>query len=49
VPYADNQGISIHYRVEGEGPPFILQHGFTQSTTTGSNSGTWMPSSAITD
>jgi pimeloyl-ACP methyl ester carboxylesterase len=29
--YADNRGIRIHYRVEGEGPPLILQHGFTQS------------------
>src|SRR5215472_8898423 len=30
MSYADNQGIRIHYRVEGEGPPFVLQHGFTQ-------------------
>jgi len=31
MPYADNQGIRIHYQVEGEGPPLVLQHGFTQS------------------
>jgi len=31
MSYADNQGIRIHYRVEGEGPPLVLQHGFTQS------------------
>src|SRR2546430_6700803 len=31
MPYADNQGIRIHYQNEGEGPPLVLQHGFTQS------------------
>jgi len=31
MPYADNQGVHIHYRVEGAGPPLVLQHGFTQS------------------
>ena len=31
MPYADNQGIRIHYQIEGEGPPLVLQHGFTQS------------------
>ena len=25
MPYVDNQGIRIHYKVEGQGPP--LQHG----------------------
>jgi len=30
MPYADNQSLRIHYRVEGEGPPLVLQHGFTQ-------------------
>jgi pimeloyl-ACP methyl ester carboxylesterase len=30
MPYANNQGVRIHYRVEGEGPPLVLQHGFTQ-------------------
>jgi pimeloyl-ACP methyl ester carboxylesterase len=29
MPYADNQGIRIHYTVEGEGPPLVLQHGST--------------------
>jgi pimeloyl-ACP methyl ester carboxylesterase len=29
--YAVNQGIRIHYRVEGEGQPLVLQHGFTDS------------------
>ena len=27
MPYAINQGIRIHYQVEGEGPPLVLQHG----------------------
>jgi len=32
MPYADHQGIRIHYQVEGEGPPLVLQqHGFTHS------------------
>jgi pimeloyl-ACP methyl ester carboxylesterase len=26
MPYADNQGIHIHYKTEGEGPPLVLQH-----------------------
>lgn len=30
MPYADNHGVRIHYQVEGEGPPLVLQHGFTQ-------------------
>jgi len=29
MPYATNQGVRIHYRVEGEGPALLLQHGFT--------------------
>lgn len=29
MPYATNQGVRVHYRVEGEGPPLALQHGFT--------------------
>ena len=29
MPYATNQGIRIHYKVEGQGPPLVLQHGFT--------------------
>lgn len=31
MPYAKNQGIRIHYRVEGDGPALVLQHGFTSS------------------
>lgn len=27
MPYADNQGIRIHYEVEGAGPPLVLHHG----------------------
>ena len=26
MPYADNQGIRIHYQTEGEGPPLVLHH-----------------------
>ena len=26
MPYADNKGIHIHYKTEGEGPPLVLQH-----------------------
>lgn len=29
MPYATNQGVRIHYRVEGKGPLLVLQHGFT--------------------
>jgi len=28
MPYATNDGTRIRYRVEGSGPPLILQHGF---------------------
>ena len=31
MPYAHNQGVRIHYQVEGDGPPLVLQHGFTSS------------------
>jgi pimeloyl-ACP methyl ester carboxylesterase len=31
VPYASNDGTRIHYEVEGNGPPLILQHGTTGS------------------
>ena len=27
MPYADNNGVRIHYQVEGEGPPLVLHHG----------------------
>src|SRR5215471_18957141 len=32
MPRVDNKGISIHYRVEGNGPPLVLQHGFSLSS-----------------
>jgi pimeloyl-ACP methyl ester carboxylesterase len=31
MPNAGNHGVRIHYRVEGDGPPLVLQHGYTQS------------------
>ncbi|MFQ5872511.1 MAG: alpha/beta fold hydrolase [Dehalococcoidia bacterium] len=31
MPYAENQGVRIHYHVEGDGPPLVLQHGLTAS------------------
>lgn len=31
MPYVNSQGVRIHYQVEGEGPPLVLQHGFTDS------------------
>ena len=31
MPHATNQGVRIHYRVEGEGPALVLQHGFSWS------------------
>lgn len=27
MPYATNQGIRIHFEVEGAGTPLVLQHG----------------------
>src|ERR1700752_2116936 len=39
MPRVDNKGISIHYRVEGNGPPLILQHGFSDSSETWSERG----------
>lgn len=29
MPFANNNGIKIHYEVEGQGPPILLQHGFS--------------------
>jgi pimeloyl-ACP methyl ester carboxylesterase len=29
MPHATNQGVRIHYRVEGEGPALVMQHGIT--------------------
>lgn len=34
MPYAVNEGVRIHYRIEGEGEPLVLQHGFTDSLET---------------
>jgi pimeloyl-ACP methyl ester carboxylesterase len=31
MAYADNKGVRIHYRVEGNGPPLVLQHGYSDS------------------
>jgi pimeloyl-ACP methyl ester carboxylesterase len=31
MPYANHQGVQIHYQVEGQGPPLVLQHGFADS------------------
>ena len=30
MPYAENAGVRIRYEVMGDGPPLVLQHGFTQ-------------------
>lgn len=34
MPYANNNGTRIHYHVEGDGPPLVLQHGFTSCIAT---------------
>jgi pimeloyl-ACP methyl ester carboxylesterase len=31
MSYAHHQGLGIHCQVDGEGPPLVLQHGFTSS------------------
>ena len=31
MPYTDNNGVRIHYHVEGEGTALVLQHGLTSS------------------
>ncbi|MEE8290616.1 MAG: hypothetical protein V3R80_03965 [Candidatus Tectomicrobia bacterium] len=31
MPYVENAGVSIHYHVEGDGSPLVLQHGLTSS------------------
>jgi len=31
MPYADDQGVRIHYEVEGNGPPLVLLHGYSGS------------------
>ncbi len=34
MPYAENNGVRIHYQVEWEDPPLVLQHGFRSSLKT---------------
>ena len=34
MPYVDNAGVKIHYHVEGDGPPLVMQHGLTNSLET---------------
>ena len=34
MPFALNGGVRIHYAVEGNGPPLVIQHGFTDSMQT---------------
>jgi pimeloyl-ACP methyl ester carboxylesterase len=34
MPYATNEGLRLHYRNEGAGPPLLIQHGFTDSAET---------------
>lgn len=29
MPYVDNQGVRIHYHLEGEGPPLVVLHWLT--------------------
>ena len=31
MPFVMNQGLRIHYRVDGDGPPLVFQHGFGDS------------------
>lgn len=31
MPFANNEGVKIHYKIEGEGTPIVLQHGFMAS------------------
>jgi pimeloyl-ACP methyl ester carboxylesterase len=31
MAFADNQGVRIHYEVEGKGFPLVIQHGYTDS------------------
>ena len=31
MPYVDNDGVKIHYHVEGNGPDIVMQHGLTNS------------------
>ncbi len=31
MPYFDNDGIKIYYEIEGEGPPVVMIHGFSEN------------------
>lgn len=31
MPRVNNKGVSIHYKIEGDGPPLVLGHGFSDS------------------
>lgn len=31
MPYVSNRGVRIHYELEGQGAPLVLQHGFSRS------------------
>jgi pimeloyl-ACP methyl ester carboxylesterase len=31
MPFIQNAGVAIHYEIEGDGPPLVLQHGATDS------------------
>jgi len=33
MPFADSQGVRIHYELEGAGPPLVLMHGFSGNRT----------------
>ena len=39
MPHTDNGDVSIHYEIDGSGPPLVLQHGFTDSLATWYDSG----------
>jgi pimeloyl-ACP methyl ester carboxylesterase len=34
MPFIENAGVPIHYEIEGNGPPLVLQHGVTDSLQT---------------
>lgn len=33
MPYTDNDGVQIHYEMEGDGQPLVLQHGLSSNLT----------------
>ena len=39
MPYANNHGVHIHYQVDGQGPPLVMQHGMTQTLMSWYDSG----------